>query len=219
MEKNNEKHAVMKVTKEEDMRKVLFSATESPTESSRPKQQEAHIVAEAISMLHGMDLRWLPSTREDFPAASLILRIHSWSHQDFSGLSILTKKSSFVGSFVSIPEIQARNKVLKHCGLLDEEYPVLFTQNYKDAMITHGLFSYLVEVNGTRYSMHWISEAHQNSWRVLLDATALVMGEDQLHLALYRPDFVLCTCSFFKAYLPLGKNKILRHVGLFCSSK
>ncbi|KAK1363247.1 transcription initiation factor IIE subunit alpha-like [Heracleum sosnowskyi] len=48
---------------------------------------------------------------------------------------VLTKKSSFLGSFISIPEIQARNKVLKQCGLPDEEYLVIFTSNYKNAMI------------------------------------------------------------------------------------
>lgn len=172
-------------------------------------------------------------------------------------LDILTKKSSFPGSFISIPEIQARNKVLKHCGLLDDDYLVLFTPNYKDAMmlvgesypffrgnfymsiidqeldyvrefasykeskvisapeswldlrikgsqlsqyfrrkckhIPKGLFSYPADVNGMRYSMHWISEAHRNSWHVLLDATALVVGKDRLNLALHRPDFVLCS--------------------------
>lgn len=169
-------------------------------------------------------------------------------------LDILNKKSSFPGSFMSIPEIQARNKVLKHCGLPDEEYLVLFTPNYKDAMMLvgesypfvkgsyymtiigeeedyirefafykeskvivapmtwldlrirgsqlsqnfrrkskltpKGLFSYAVDVNVT---MHWVSEAHRNSWHVLLDASALVVGKDRLNLALHRPDFVLCS--------------------------
>lgn len=172
-------------------------------------------------------------------------------------LDILTKKSSFPGSFISIPEIQARNKVLNHCGLPDDEYLVLFTPTYKDAMMLvgesypffrgnfymsvlgeeqdcikefanykeakdisapeswldlrikgsqlsqyfrrkckyspKGLFSYPAVVNGTRYSMHWISEAHRNSWHVLLDASALVVGKDRLNLALHRPDFVLCS--------------------------
>ena len=49
-------------------------------------------------------------------------------------LDILTKKSTFPGSFISIPEIQAGNKVLKHCGLTDDEYLVLFTPSYQDAM-------------------------------------------------------------------------------------
>lgn len=60
----------------------------------------------------------------------------SWSHQDC--LKFQPKNHSFPGSFVSIPEIQARNKVLKHCGLPDEEYLVLFTPNYKDAMMLVG---------------------------------------------------------------------------------
>jgi hypothetical protein len=55
-----------------------------------------------------------------------------------------------------------------------------------------GLFSYPLYLNGTRYSLHWISEAHRNSWHVLLDATGLIFGEDRLALALHRPDFVLC---------------------------
>ncbi|XP_010917520.1 uncharacterized protein [Elaeis guineensis] len=275
-----------------------------------------HIVAEAISTLHGLDLRWsgpiTPSEMEyvsqyvhaKYPQYShglieegdktdLYSRYYSTSSPgnpddkrrsprgglrdapyslsigshlpDLDNtqlepsrlLYILTRKSSFPGSFISIPEIQARNRVLKHCGLTDEEYLVLFTPNYKDAMMLvgesypffrynyymtiiddemdyvrefatykeskvisapetwldlrikgsqlsqyfrrkckhspKGLFSYPAEVRGTRYSMHWVSEAHRNSWHVLLDATALVVGEDQLSLALHRPDFVLCT--------------------------
>ncbi|KAH7528214.1 hypothetical protein FEM48_Zijuj05G0048700 [Ziziphus jujuba var. spinosa] len=172
-------------------------------------------------------------------------------------LDILTTKSSFPGSFISIPEIQARNKVLKHCGLPDNEYLVLFTPNYIDAMKLvgesypffkgntymtiigeeedcirefasfkesrvvpapetwldlrikgsqlsqyfrkkskykqKGLFSYPAVVNGTHHSLHWVSEAHRNSWHVLLDATALIIGKDHLNLVLHRPDFVLCS--------------------------
>ncbi|OIW00265.1 hypothetical protein TanjilG_27516 [Lupinus angustifolius] len=166
---------------------------------------------------------------------------------------ILNKKSSFPGSFISIPEIQAHNKVLKQFGLPDDEYLVLFTTSYKDAMmlvgesypfvkgnyymtilgeqeedyikefasfkeskVIHapktwldlrirgsqlsqnfrrkckinpkGLFAYPADVNGT---MHWVSEAHRNCWHVLLDASALVVGKDNLKLALHRPDFVV----------------------------
>lgn len=46
-----------------------------------------------------------------------------------------------------------------------------------------------------RYSLHWVSEAHRNAWHVLLDATALAVGEDRLPLSLHRPDFVLCTLA------------------------
>ncbi|XVF02763.1 hypothetical protein REPUB_Repub04eG0202000 [Reevesia pubescens] len=172
-------------------------------------------------------------------------------------LDILNRKTSFQGNFISIPEIQAQNRALKHCGLSENEYLVLFMPNYKDAMMLigesypffrgnyyltiiteesdyirefatnreskvisapetwldlrikgsqlsqnfrrkckhspKGIFSYPVAVNGTRYSMHWISEAHRNSWHVLLDATGLVFGEERLALALHCPDFVLCT--------------------------
>lgn len=171
-------------------------------------------------------------------------------------LDILTTKSSFPGSFISIPELQARNKVLKHCGLPDNEYLVLFTPNYVDAMKLvgesypffkgntymtiigeedcikeyasykesrvipapetwldlrikgsqlsqyfrkktkykqKGLFSYPAVANGTHRSLHWVSEAHRNSWHVLLDASALIIGKDHLNLVLHRPDFVLCS--------------------------
>lgn len=278
-----------------------------------------HIVAEAISTLHGLDLRWSgpitpsemtyveqyvlakypqyshglideadkndlfmyvnnsnnnspdnPEDRRKSPwglnstAASSPSSLGS-THPDLDKtqlepsrlLDILTKKSSFPGSFISIPEIQARNRVLRHCGLTEEDYLVLFVPGYKDAMMLvgesypffrynyymtiideesdcirefasykeskvisapetwldlrikgsqlsqyfrrkckhspKGLFSYPVEVTGTRYSMHWVSEAHRNSWHVLLDATALVEGKDRLSLALHKPDFVLCT--------------------------
>ncbi|KAJ1398087.1 Pyridoxal phosphate-dependent transferase, major domain [Sesbania bispinosa] len=168
-------------------------------------------------------------------------------------LDILNQKSSFPGSFISIPEIQAHKKVLKHCGLPDDEYLVLFTPSYKDAMMLvgesypfvkgtyymtilgeqedyirefasfkgskvipapmtwldlrirgsqlsqnfrrkckispKGLFAYAADVNGT---MHWVSEAHRNYWHVLLDASALVVGKDRLHLGLHRPDFLVC---------------------------
>lgn len=277
----------------------------------------AHIVAEAISTLHGLDLRWsgpITPTEMQYVEQYVLAKYPEYSSALVEGgdktalydlcikeefyepspddklksprsasrepsatpnsgsnlpdmdkiqlepsrlLDILNKKSSFLGSFVSIPEIQARNKVLKHCGLPEEDYLVLFTQQYKDAMMLvgesypffrgnvyltiigeeadyvrefamfkqskvisapetwldlrikgsqlsqyfrrkcknrpKGLFSYPAEVNGMRYSMHWVSEAHRNSWHVLLDATALVVGQDRLNLALHRPDFVLCS--------------------------
>lgn len=61
--------------------------------------------------------------------------------------------------------------------------------------IPKGLFSYPAVGSGPppHHSMHWISEAHRNSWHVLLDATGMVFGQDHLPLTLHRPDFVLCT--------------------------
>lgn len=60
-----------------------------------------------------------------------------------------------------------------------------------------GLFAYPAvsptSKPAARYSLHWVSEAHRNAWHVLLDATALAVGEDRLPLSLHRPDFVLCT--------------------------
>ncbi|PKA61352.1 Molybdenum cofactor sulfurase [Apostasia shenzhenica] len=156
-----------------------------------------HIVAEAISSLHGLDLRWsgpitpaemqyveqyvlakypqyshglmeesdkndlysiycsessAASPAEDRRRSPLSSREPSPSpslggiHPDLDRTllepsrlqDILAKKSSFPGSFVSIPEIQARNRALRHCGLTDEEYLVVFIPCYKDAMMLVG---------------------------------------------------------------------------------
>lgn len=280
----------------------------------------AHLVAEAISTLHGLDLRWsgpiTPSEMQyveqyvlakypqystglvegemlefdslsigdesdlgpddkrkspksgvvvpnkDSPSTSLSRSLSDLDNSQLEPsrlLDVLTKKSSPQGNFISIPEIQARNRALKHCGLREDDYSVIFMPNHKDAMtmigesypffkgcyymtvigqeddkirefatakeskiipapetwldlrikgsqlsqyfrrkckhVPKGLFSYPVVGSETRrrHSMHWISEAHRNSWHVLLDATGLVFGEDHLALALHRPDFVLCT--------------------------
>lgn len=318
-------HERSKAMIESDYEQSMFSMIPKlPIQSGRPSSMVVkkprsvippHIVAEAISTLHGLDLRWsgpiTPSEMQyveqyvlaKYPQYSSGLieeddKTHLFeslcyenndaleasdkqrrsprglreSSPSFGNslpdldktqlepsrlLDILNKKSSFPGSFISIPEIQARNRVLKHCGLSDDEYLVLFTPNYKDAMMLvgesypffryncymtiideeadyirefasykdskvipapetwldlrikgsqlsqyfrrkckhspKGLFSYPADVRGTRYSMHWVSEAHRNSWHVLLDASALLVGEERLSLALHRPDFVLCT--------------------------
>ncbi|XP_077228705.1 uncharacterized protein LOC143861705 [Tasmannia lanceolata] len=317
-------HSGSKALVGSELGESIFSfIPKSPIQSGRPssmvvKKPHAvippHIVAEAISTLHGLDLRWSgPITPNEMKYVeqyvlakypqycnglieegdktdlySLYFHNNSLDNPDdkrksprglrdssspsFGSnlpdldktqlepsrlLDILNKKSSFLGSFISIPEIQARNRVLRHCGLTDDEYLVLFTSTYKDAMMLvgesypffryncymtiineevdcirefasykdskmiaapgtwldlrikgsqlsqyfrrkckyspKGLFSYPADVGGTRYSMHWISEAHRSSWHVLLDASALIVGQDQLNLALHRPDFVLCT--------------------------
>ncbi|XP_044490838.1 uncharacterized protein LOC123214891 isoform X2 [Mangifera indica] len=298
------------------------SLPRSPNKTSRPSSMiikkahtviPAHLIAEAISTLPGLDLRWsgpitptemqyveqyvlakypqycngIVEQQEKVDLENLFINeessetgpdekrkspISSSSSPSLPGnlhdldrnqlepsrlVDILSKKNSFQGNFVSIPEIQARNRALKHCGLNENEYSVLFKQSYKEAMLMigesypffrgnyyltilsegsdfirgfasqkesrvisapetwldlrikgsqlsqnfrrkckyspKGLFSYPTVVNGTRYSMHWISEAHRNSWHVLLDATGLDFAEDRLALALHRPDFVLCT--------------------------
>ncbi|KAM1171066.1 hypothetical protein ACFX15_020901 [Malus domestica] len=309
------------------------SSPNSPTQDGSPRKDgrpssmiikkantmfPAHLIAEAISSLRGLDLRWsgpiTPSEMQyvqqyifaKYPeycnglvedvekldidnlsinkkssgtaphdnklkspksVAPKELSPFSSTHSDLDRtqmepsrlLDILTKKSSFQGNFVSIPEVQARNRALRHCGLQEEDYLVIFMANYKDAMVMigesypffrgnyymtivgeetdsikefastkesrvisapetwldlrikgsqlsqyfrrkckyspKGLFSYPTTINGTKYSMHWISEAHRNSWHVLLDATGLVLGDDRLALALYRPDFLLCTLN------------------------
>ncbi|XP_071717696.1 uncharacterized protein [Rutidosis leptorrhynchoides] len=281
----------------------------------------AHLVAEAISTLHGLDLRWSgPITPQEmeyvnqyifakYPEYYNGLIVEQGDHidlynicnndestfkpsitndqrrysprvitikdssspssfspiKDLDGtqlepsklLEILNKKSSFQGNFMSIPEIQVRNKALQNCGLQEDEYLVLFTTTFKEAMVMigesypfykgnyymsiisekedsirefvttkdskviaapeswldlrikgsqlsqyfrrkckyspKGLFAYPAYMNGTSYSMHWISEGHRNSWHVLLDATELEPKRERLTLALHRPDFVICS--------------------------
>ncbi|KAL8224524.1 hypothetical protein R6Q57_019999 [Mikania cordata] len=313
---------------------LLASLPNSPNQNngSRPTSMvmkkahtvfPAHLVAEAISTLHGLDLRWSgPITPQEmeyvkqyifakYPeycngliveegdkidlfnmcsnngsnleasmnddkrrsSPKIITIKDSSSPSSFSStndldgtqlepsklLETLSKKSSFEGNFMSIPEIQARNKALQNCGLKEDEYLVVFTPTCKEAMamigesypffrgnyymtITSekedairefvttkdskviaapeswldlrikgsqlsqyfrrknkyspkGLFAYPAYVNGTSYSMHWISEAHRNSWHVLLDATELEPTKERLTLALHRPDFVICTVN------------------------
>jgi len=326
MGRNTEQQVVsLAGSKEGDNKKSLFASIHKPpaengrTTSLVVKKANIvippHIVAEAISTLCGLDLRWsgpiTPSEMqyveqyvlakypqysglvegEKIDLSSLCIHEESsepmfedrgksprgtfrdpstpssgTSHPDLDRtllepsrlLDILTKKSTFPGSFISIPEIQARNKVLTHCGLSDDEYLVLFTPSYQDAMklvgesypffrgnyymtiigeeeedcirefatfkesrvvaapetwldlrikgsqlsqyfrrkcrySPKGLFCYPVNINGTRNSIHWVSEAHRNFWHVLLDATTLVVGEERLNLALHQPDFVLCS--------------------------
>ncbi|KAF8040903.1 hypothetical protein BT93_B2967 [Corymbia citriodora subsp. variegata] len=273
----------------------------------------AHLVAEAISTMRGLDLRWSgpitpsemqyveqyiltkypqysnglvepdaldvdslsiaddsddrrKSPRRDSLSASSASPSFSRSLSDLDRtqlepsrlLDILTKKSSPQANFISIPEIQARNRALKHCGLTEDDYLVLFAPSYRDAMamigesypfargsyyltivgekddrirefaaakeakavpapatwldlrirgsqlsqyfrkkckhVPKGLFAYPAAVDGTRSSMHWISEAHRNSWHVVLDASAMAFDDHHhLALALHRPDFVVCT--------------------------
>ncbi|XVE92121.1 hypothetical protein REPUB_Repub01dG0069900 [Reevesia pubescens] len=303
---------------------ILLPMSNSPSQNGRPSSMvikkaksviPAHLVAEAISTLQGLDLRWsgpitpnemqyvqqyvfakypqyyngLVEDGEKIEVDNLSIEESSetmtydkrklprivgikeyFSSSSTTGLSdldntqlepsrlldIITRKTSFQGNFISIPEIQAQNRALKHYGLSEDEYLVLFMPNYKDAMMLIGesypffrgnyhltiiteefdyirefasqreskvisapetwldlrikgtqlsqnfrrkcrhsprvLFSYPADVNGNRYSMHWISKAHRSSWHVLLDATGLVFGEERLALALHRPDFVLC---------------------------
>nr|XP_016454463.1 PREDICTED: uncharacterized protein LOC107778689 [Nicotiana tabacum] len=270
----------------------------------------AHLVAEAISTLHGLDLRWsgpiTPSEmqyvqqyvlakypeycnglveegdkidlytlcltdessangKEKSPRRESSSPSFRSSNSELGKillepsrlLDILTKKTSYQGNFISIPEIQVRNRALQQCGVSEEEYLVVFRVTLKEAMMMigecypffrgnyymtilgedydcirefvsfkdskviaapeswldlrikgsqlsqyfrrkskhspKGLFAYPAYVEETRYSMHWISEAHRNSWHILLDASGLDAGKERLALALHRPDFVLYT--------------------------
>ncbi|KAI3947439.1 hypothetical protein MKW92_048579 [Papaver armeniacum] len=183
--------APMEIALEESL---FASIPRSPIQNGRPNSMvvkkaheliPAHLVAEAISQLHGEDLiRWSgPITPNEmlyvkqyvftkYPQyynglveegdnntglSSVVSEKSPRGLKDSSPsfgsnlpdlekielapsrlLEMLTTKSSFPGTFISIPEIQARNKVLKHCGLTEDEYLVLFIPSYKEAMMLVG---------------------------------------------------------------------------------
>ncbi|KAG5249699.1 Pyridoxal phosphate-dependent transferases superfamily protein [Salix suchowensis] len=183
------------------------SVSNSPTQNSRPSSMvvkkantliPAHLVAEAISTIRGLDLRWsgpithsemqyvrqyvfakypqycngivvdgdstfdltnlcideesskttpyskrgLPQSfgaRESTPKFSRSLSDLGKIQLEVSRLvDILNKKASFQGNFISIPEIQMQNRALKHCGLSEADYLVIFMPNYRDAMVIIG---------------------------------------------------------------------------------
>eukprot|EP00250_Pteridium_aquilinum_P034774 c8079_g1_i1 orf=241-1242(+) len=181
---------------------------------------------------------------------------------------MLTKRAYLPDISISVPEMHARNRVLKYCGVTDDDYLVVFATAVQEAMrmvgegypflryncymsafeekidaikeyavhkdakfipapagwldlrvagsqlsqhfrrkskyIPKGLFAYPLEINGTRNSLHWVSEAQRSLWHVLLDCSDLVLGENNLILNLHKPDFVIC--SLFK--VPNQPNKI-----------
>uniref|UniRef100_A0A6N2K2L8 Aminotransferase class V domain-containing protein n=1 Tax=Salix viminalis TaxID=40686 RepID=A0A6N2K2L8_SALVM len=180
------------------------SVSNSPTQNSRPSSMKAntlipaHLVAEAISTIRGLDLRWsgpithsemqyvrqyvfakypqycngivvdgdstfdltnlcideesskttpyskrgLPQSfgaRESTPKFTRSLSDLGKTQLEVSRLvDILNKKASFQGNFISIPEIQMQNRALKHCGLSEADYLVIFMPNYRDAMVIIG---------------------------------------------------------------------------------
>ncbi|MCE5167519.1 hypothetical protein HAX54_008071, partial [Datura stramonium] len=128
----------------------------------------AHLVAEAISTLHGLDLRWsgpitpgemqyvqqyvfakypeycngLVEEGDKIDLYALCMNDESSANDKGKSpsfgtssnselgklqlepsrlLDILTKKTSYQGNFISIPEIQVRNRALQQCGLSHEE--------------------------------------------------------------------------------------------------
>ncbi|KAA8533315.1 hypothetical protein F0562_033152 [Nyssa sinensis] len=298
----------------------------SPNQNSRPSSMvlkkahtviPAHLFAEAISTLHGLDLRWsgpitpnemqyvqqyvfakypeycnglveegdkidlynicineessetAPDEKRKYSPKSVGRESSSPSSSSTNLsdldrtqlepsrlLDILSKKFSFQGSFISIPEIQARNRALQHCGLNEDEYLVLFTPTLKEAMMMigesypffrgnyymtiigeehdfirefvgykdskvvaapetwldlrikgsqlsqyfrrkckhcpKGLFAYPVSVDGMRYSMHWISEAHRNSWHVLPGCDWIGSWQEQADTGSPSAGFSLC---------------------------
>uniref|UniRef100_A0A7N0TN87 Molybdenum cofactor sulfurase n=1 Tax=Kalanchoe fedtschenkoi TaxID=63787 RepID=A0A7N0TN87_KALFE len=150
----------------------------------------AHLVAEAMSSLNGVDLRWSgPITPTEMhyveqyvltkypqycnglliqdetfnlsvdppsPENTTTTTTESGSPSPPSSIShlladidkaqllpsrlleTLTRKSTFSGNFVSIPEIQAQNRALRNCGLTGDHYAVLFVPNLLSAMTMIG---------------------------------------------------------------------------------
>ncbi|KAJ7536920.1 hypothetical protein O6H91_12G088200 [Diphasiastrum complanatum] len=53
-------------------------------------------------------------------------------------VEIVTKKFNNSDNLISIPEIHVRNRVLRHCGVTEEDYVVIFTTGLKEAMMLVG---------------------------------------------------------------------------------
>lgn len=124
----------------------------------------AQLVAEAISSLHGLDLRWsgpitpaemqyveeyvlakypeygsglcqVPDSNEPLAASSTTSGVITTCQLAPSKLlDTLTKKTSFRGNFISIPEVQARTRALHSCGLSNDDYLVVFTATVREAL-------------------------------------------------------------------------------------
>ncbi|KAF3950355.1 hypothetical protein CMV_023881, partial [Castanea mollissima] len=277
-------HAGSKAMKESNRNKSLFASIHKPTiDNGRSSSMiikkahtviPAHIVAEAISTVRGLDLRWsgpITPTETQYVEQYVLAKYPQYAglvggekidlsslcineepvkptlddrrkslrgsvrdpsplsfgsnHPDLDRtqlehsrlLDILTKKSTFPGSFISIPEIQAGNKVLKHCGLTDDEYLVLFTPSYQDAMKLVGesypFFKGNLYLTIIREEEDCIREyaTFKDSKLIWAPETwldlrikgsqlsqyfrrkSLVVGKDMLNLALHQPDFVLCS--------------------------
>ncbi|MCO5564782.1 hypothetical protein L7F22_018450 [Adiantum nelumboides] len=85
-----------------------------------------------------------------------------------------------------------------------------------------GLFVYphMSRVTGCKNSSQWIPEAQQNGWHVLLDVTSADSKfSDALGLALFCPDFLICSFYYVFGEDPTGfgcllvKRSVLRTLG------
>ncbi|KAI5068797.1 hypothetical protein GOP47_0017142 [Adiantum capillus-veneris] len=85
-----------------------------------------------------------------------------------------------------------------------------------------GLFAYpyTSRVTGCKNSSQWIPEAQQEGWHVLLDATSVdAKFSESLGLALFSPDFLICSFYFVFGEDPTGfgclviKKSVLRTLG------
>ncbi|KAG8365875.1 hypothetical protein BUALT_Bualt17G0017400 [Buddleja alternifolia] len=169
----------------------------SPTGGDQSKKAHtvipAHLIAEAISTLHGLDLRWsgpITPTEMQYVQQYVFAKYPEYNNglveqtenldlytlcnineepedkkrssssssspsfgtnyntsSDYMNkiqlepsklLDVLAKKTSFHGNFISIPEVQARNRALQSCGLTEEDYLVIFTPSVKEAMMMVG---------------------------------------------------------------------------------
>ncbi|GFY99972.1 hypothetical protein Acr_13g0013720 [Actinidia rufa] len=209
MGRNVEEQVVLKDESKKviwEKKELLASAPKSPIQNSRPTSMvvkkahtviPAHVIAEAISTLHGLDLRWSgpitptemqyvqqyvfakypeyctglveesentdlyalcvneetsettpeekpkhsPKNRDSLSSPSFgnnVSDLDKTQLEPSKMLDVLTKKSSFQGNFISIPEIQVRNRAFQLCGLTDDEYLVVFANTFKESMMMVG---------------------------------------------------------------------------------
>ncbi|KAF2302656.1 hypothetical protein GH714_000622 [Hevea brasiliensis] len=172
------------------------SIAEPHTENGRPRRVvvkkahaiiSAHIVAEAVSKLHVLDLRWSENSSGDASA-------------DMPKLARDGSREKKLITYGNLESHKESKVILAPETWLDLRIKGSQLSRYlrrKCNRSPKGLYSYPIEVNGARNSLHWILEARKCSWHVLLDATGILVGKDQLNLgyfwADFWADFVLCS--------------------------
>ncbi|KAM1084691.1 hypothetical protein ACFX2I_022866 [Malus domestica] len=242
------------MTKGEGQRKksLFASIHKPPVDDGKPRSLviekahtmiPAHIVAEAISTLHGdgLELRWsgpITPTEREYVEQYVLAKYPQYAGLvegepfDLSRICVIKespetmsddKRKSprescmqFAGS--NLPDLDrtqlepSRDAMVlvaesyqfyrgnHYMTILGEQDCIKDFAGYKESRVIPAPESWLdLRIKGSQLSQYFRNKskhklkAHWNSWHVLLDATALVIGKDHLNLLLQRPDLVLCT--------------------------
>ncbi|KAE8715994.1 high-affinity nitrate transporter 3.2 [Hibiscus syriacus] len=195
-------HGGSKGLMENEIKESPFtSIPKSLIQSSRPSSMvvkkahtviPAHIVAEAISTLHGLDLRWsgpITPTERDYVEQYVLAKYPQYADNDYLVLFTPNYKDSMMLVGESYPFFKGNF----YMSIIGEELDyVREFASYKESKIDIGTRN-LVGFENQRITTQPIFQEKMNSWHVLLDAAGIVVRQDQLNLTLHRPDFVLCS--------------------------